>query len=159
MNVTAPLATPLCRPVHVKRLHTVLCQAGSGCKVNPECLLWPPLYLWHHAHCTKSIQCLFTTCQLEFGAVILLLHHVSCFVSFLITIRSDYFFSSTCLQASFYLAHDSCSTHPDLHTKTEKFTCKKEVSEINSLQIVAIFMLWWLWGPNTYSLVCLWTDV
>lgn len=34
MDIPAPLVILLCRPMHFKLLHAVLCQAGSGCKVN-----------------------------------------------------------------------------------------------------------------------------
>lgn len=62
--------------------------------LNPEC---PPLAssLFGTIPIAQSpSQSLFTTCQLEFKAVILLFHHAPCFVSFLIIIRSHHFFSS-----------------------------------------------------------------
>lgn len=60
----------------------------------------------------SPVQGPFATCWLELKAVTVVFHHVpSCFVSFLVITRSDYFFSSSMFSSKF-VSPVSCST-PD----------------------------------------------
>lgn len=97
--------------------------------LNAGCLPWLPLCLWLHTHCTKSHSGPF--CHLLVGTqscLTVLFHRVSCFVSFLVISRSDYFFSSSMFLPS--LCH--LSALPLLiSTPNQSFTSKNKVSKIS----------------------------